>query len=101
MNPLVQTNLSKVKQLCLQYQVKKLELFGSGAHGQLRSDSDLDFLVEFQSNGIAGHADRYFGLLEELESLFGRHVDLIETIAIRNPYFLNAIRQSRVLVYAA
>jgi predicted nucleotidyltransferase len=101
MNSLVRNKLSKMNQLCLRYQVKRLELFGSGAHGQLRPDSDLDFLVEFQAKGVSGHADRYFGLLEELESLFGRQVDLVETIAIRNPYFLEAVRQSRVLVYAA
>jgi predicted nucleotidyltransferase len=101
MNAVVKSKLAPVKELCRHYQVRRLELFGSGTRGRLRSDSDLDFLVEFQANGVSGHADRYFGLLEELESLFNRHVDLVETIAIRNPFFLEAIRPSRVLVYAA
>jgi len=33
--------------------------------------------------------------------LFGRNVDLVETGAIRNPYFLRAIAKDRVVLYAA
>ena len=46
-------------------------------------------------------ADRYFGLLEALEALFGRPVDLVMTAAIKNPYFLQGIEPSRTLLYAA
>jgi len=36
-----------------------------------------------------------------LERLFGRPVDLVEPRPIRNPYFRQAVEQSRVLIYAA
>ena len=46
-------------------------------------------------------ADRYLGLLTDLEDLFGRPVDLVMTAAVKNPYFLRQIQSSRTLLYAA
>ena len=42
-----------------------------------------------------------FGLLESLEALFGRHVDLVVASAITNPYFQETVEKSRTLLYAA
>ena len=55
--------------------------------------SDLDFLVEFAPMSPSGHAEAYFGLLEDLESLFGRRVDLVEIGAVRNPYLRREIEE--------
>jgi len=88
--------------LCRRFQVRRLEVFGSAATGTFRPESsDLDFLVEFEAPASAGYADRYFGLLEGLEQLFGRPVDLVVESAITNPYFRAAVEQSRTLLYAA
>jgi len=46
-------------------------------------------------------ADSYFGLLENLESLFGRRVDLVEASAIRNPYFREAVEKTKRPLYEA
>ena len=61
----------------------------------------MDLLVEFEPLKEGEHADAYFGLLESLQSLFSRHVDLVMTQAIRNPYFLQAIEPTRTVLYAA
>ena len=37
----------------------------------------------------------YFGLLEELEDLFGRRVDLVEIGAVRNPYLRREIDEQK------
>ena len=89
--------------LCLQHHVKSLELFGSAAFESVFSEksSDLDFLVEFQPLAPGTHADTYFSLLEALEQMFQRPVDLLMVRAIKNPYFLEAINQNRKLLYAA
>lgn len=101
MNSIVETRLKNLAELCKQYRVGKLELFGS-ATGALMSDkSDLDFLVEFQPMTPEEHADAYFGLLESLESLFRRPIDLVETKAIRNPFFMASVNATRKLLYAA
>ena len=43
----------------------------------------------------------YFGLLFALQDLFGRSVDLIMVTALKNPYFIESINQSRTVVYDA
>ena len=102
MNPLVQAHQNELGELCRRFGVRRLELFGSAAGDRFDSEtSDLDFLVEFDPAVAGGRADRYFGLLEALEELFGRSVDVIELEAIRNPYFLKAIEPSRTVLHAA
>jgi predicted nucleotidyltransferase len=82
--------------------VLTLELFGSATGREFdETASDLDFLVEFKPLQPGQHADAYFGLLEDLENLFGRPVDLVMTRAIRNRYFKESIKKSRVRLYAA
>ena len=53
--------------------VRSLGLFGSVARGQAMAASDLDFLVELENPTF----DSYMGLLEFLEELFERPVDLV------------------------
>ena len=88
--------------LCRKHGVRRLDLFGSAAAGTFDTDdSDLDFLVEFDPISLGSYADAYFGLLEGLEELFGRPVDLVVDTAIRNPYFRRAVEQTRSPLYAA
>jgi hypothetical protein len=92
----------ELTRLCSAHHVRRLELFGSAAKGGFNSStSDLDFLVEFEGLKPGQHADAYFGLLEGLESLFQRRIDLVMVSAIKNPYFLENIESSRTLLYAA
>lgn len=102
MIPIVERNREAVKRLCRRFCVRRLELFGSAAgSGFDPSRSDLDFLVEFENLNPGEYADTYFGLLEGLEDLFRRRVDLVVVSAVRNPYFLESIERSRTLLYAA
>jgi hypothetical protein len=92
---------AEIEELCRRYRVKHLELFGSAAIGEDRpGQSDLDFLVEFDSLPPGSYADTYFGLIEDLERLFGRPVDLVVASAIRNPYFRDSVERTKALVYA-
>jgi predicted nucleotidyltransferase len=86
--------------LCRRYRVRSLALFGSAARGEMGLASDYDFLVEFEPPHD-DYADRYFGLLEGLEALLGRPVDLLVADSIGNPYLLRAIQRSRVQLYTA
>ena len=102
MMPELEQRRVELEAVCRRYGVHRLELFGSAATGRDRpGESDLDFLVEFGPLPPGGYADAYFGLLESLEELFGRTVDLVVPSAIRNPYFLKAIEGTRTLLYAA
>ncbi len=94
---------SALRDLCRRHGVRRLELFGSSTQAPQppSPQSDLDFLVEFLPLPEGSHADAYFALLEDLQALFSRPVDLVMTKAITNPYFLAAINQQRVELYAA
>jgi predicted nucleotidyltransferase len=100
---LVTRNLKAIKEFCVQYRVRRLELFGSAIDDENfdTENSDLDFLVEFQPLWPGEYADTYFGLLEDLENLFARHVDLVMVRAVKNPYFLEFINRSRKPLYTA
>ena len=103
MNHLIKEKMEGIRTLCAKYRVSRLDLFGSAATDEhFDSDaSDLDFLVEFLSLGEGEYADAYFGLLEGLEELFGKSVDLVVERAVRNPYFRESIDKKRVVLYAA
>jgi hypothetical protein len=100
---LIEDNREVLKELCTKYRVQRLEVFGSALTGKSfdTETSDLDFLVEFLPLKTGEYADTYFGLLEALESLFNRRIDLIMVRAVKNPYFLEAINKSRKVLYAA
>jgi hypothetical protein len=93
---------SDIERLCRDYGVIRLDVFGSGA-SESEFDparSDADFLVTFEACSPEEHFERYFGLVEALEELLQRPVDLVESTAIRNPYFARSIEASRVSLYA-
>ena len=102
MIPEIAERADTLRDLCRKHGVRRLDLFGSAATGPYDTDdSDLDFLVEFDPISPGSYADAYFGLLEGLEELFGRSVDLVVDTAIRNPYFRRAVEQTRSPLYAA
>lgn len=101
MNLPIESHRVELERLCRQYRVRRLELFGSAATGRDTAESDLDFLVEFEALLSGEYADTYFGLLESLERLFDRPVDLVVASAIRNPYLRRSIDENKALIYAA
>ena len=99
---LVDGRREEIGRICERYGVKRLDLFGSAAVGRFDPQkSDLDFVVSFEHQTPARLFDRYFGLKEELERMFGREVDLLMEEAIRNPYLAKSVNRSRAPIYAA
>src|SRR5258708_15629682 len=101
MNSLVEQRKKEIEELCGRFEVQTMDLFGSAAQGRQRPDSDLDFLVEFKPLAPGTYADAYFGLLEALQTLFSRPVDLVVTSAIKNPFFRQGVERSKKSIYAA
>ena len=101
MNSLIEQKRPELERVCRRRRVQRIELFGSAARPEFDpAHSDLDFLVTFQELERDQYADTYFGLLEDLQALFERPVDLVVASAIQNPYFRQAIESTRTLVYA-
>lgn len=66
--------------IIIRFRVKKLAVFGSAARDDMRSDSDVDILVEFQE---AATFDRYMDLKAFLENILGTSVDLVTEAAVK------------------
>ena len=63
-----------------QFGAKHLALFGSAARDELRDDSDIDVLVEFEGPATF---DGYLGLKTYLEQIFHAKVDLATDAMIK------------------
>lgn len=83
-----------------QHHVRWLRLFGSALRGELRPDSDIDLLVEFEP----GHVPGLLAMAQmelDLGALMGREVEL-RTPRDLSRYFREAVvAEARVLYDAA
>ena len=92
----------ELREICRAHGVRRLDLFGSAAREDFDPEtSDLDFLVSFHKGEHKPYAGDYFELLEELERVFGRTVDLVMDGAIDNPYVRKSVDEDRVALYEA
>ncbi len=92
-------DIEKLKKLCSKFRVLKLYVFGSAISNKFRKDSDIDFLVTFDSVDINDYADNYFDFKFSLEDLFNRKIDLLEEKSIKNPFLKQSIDSSKELIY--
>ena len=88
----------QIREICQRYHIRELGLFGSAARGEMRPDSDVDILVEFDPEASIGW--QFFDLEQELTTLFGRTVDLGTTASVKPRIRSSVLRDLRVL-YAA
>ena len=77
------------------YGVKRISLFGSRARGEDNADSDYDFLI---SKGNLNSLLHYVSFVNELEEVFGAHVDVVSDTACDKD-FMNNISKETVLLY--
>ena len=97
----VSQKISSLRNLCLNHGVDKLYLFGSILGTNFTEKSDIDFLVRFKEIELLKYADNYFDFKFSLEDLFNRPVDLLEEQSIKNPYFLEALNETKQLIYGS
>lgn len=84
----------EIAAFCRKWRITELALFGSVLRDDFRTDSDVDVLVSFRPDvgwSLFDHAR----MLEELEALFGRPVDLVSRLEIERSK--NWIRQRQIL----
>jgi hypothetical protein len=87
----------KLAEFCKRNSIRKLSLFGSALRGQLRPDSDIDLLVEFEE----GHTPGLFSIVRmemELTEVLGRKVD-IRTPQELSRYFRDEVMRHAQLAY--
>jgi predicted nucleotidyltransferase len=91
--------IKEIENLCRQYNVKKLYVFGSVLTDTFNKDSDVDLIVAFEDIPVENYADNYFDFKFSLQDIFKRPIDLLEEQAIKNPYFRQSVNQKRQLIY--
>lgn len=100
MTPQVAIDLDRLGELCRRWKVTELSLFGSVLREDFRHDSDVDVLVGFAPDASWSLWD-LATLRDELESLLGRKVDLLEKKGLRKPFLRHSVLTSRQVLYAA
>ncbi|MGL5861784.1 MAG: nucleotidyltransferase family protein [Phycicoccus sp.] len=71
---------ARLGEVCRQYGVARLLMFGSAARGAAQADSDLDVLYELLPGKHLGWEVE--DLADELSDVLGRRVDLVSAVAL-------------------
>ncbi|MEO8594134.1 MAG: nucleotidyltransferase family protein [Candidatus Solibacter sp.] len=95
----IEMDAAKLTEVCRRYGVKELALFGSAARNEMRTESDLDLLVEFVTGERVG-VIRFESLVEELQGLAGRKVDLVTKRGLKPWVRSEVLRDARVIYEA-
>lgn len=96
----VSIDIQRIEEFCRRWKVRELSLFGSVLREDFQIDSDIDVLVDL----IPGHGLTLYDwldMIEELQVIFGRRVDLVSKSGIRNPLRRREILRAAEAVYAA
>lgn len=89
-----------IREFCRRWQITELALFGSVVRDDFGPASDVDVMVHFSSKAEHSLWD-FVEMQLELESLFGRPVDLIEQGTIRSPFRRRGIERDLTVIYAS
>jgi predicted nucleotidyltransferase len=84
----------QIAEFCRRWNVSEFALFGSVLRDDFRPDSDVDVLVTWAPDAHISLFD-YAPMKEELESMFGRRVDLVSKEGIEQSR--NWIRKKEIL----
>ena len=95
----VQVDENKLADLCRNYDVRELSLFGSAVRGEMRPGSDIDIMVEFDPGARIGLL-KFESLSEDLEALVGRKIDLVTKRGLKAWIRPQVLKEARI-VYAA
>jgi len=98
--PYIETPINEIRRFCAKWKIIEFSLFGSVLREDFRPSSDIDVLVLFKDDAGWDLFD-IVEMKEELKSIFGREVDLVEQGAIRNPFRRQTILSSKETLYAA
>jgi predicted nucleotidyltransferase len=102
MIPAIQKRRSEIAQLCGRYGVRRLDVFGSASvEADDAAARDIDLIVDFDRDSRDRPLPCYFEFKNDLESLLGKPVDLVELDAMPESRLRRSIVRSAVPVYAA
>ena len=89
-------SMLKVYYLCNKnaFGIERIGLFGSFARNEGRADSDIDIIITLSKPDLL----QYSAITNQLETVFGRHVDLISSKAIVSESFKAQLDKEAIYV---
>jgi len=97
---IIELKFDKLIEICNRNEVNRIYAFGSVVSNHFDPEkSDLDFVVEMNEMPPLTRGEKLIALWEELEDLFGKKVDLISDLPIKNPYLSSSINSTKRLIY--
>lgn len=88
----------KIEEFCKRNHIRKLAFFGSVLREDFSPESDVDVLVEFESDARVGL--QFFKIEQELSEILGRKVDL-NTAGFLSKYFREKVITEAEVLYDA
>ena len=98
-NMFLDNYLNDILGLCRAHKVKTLFAFGSVLTDRFGSNSDIDFIVDINSEDPIDYAENYFDLKFKLQDLLNKPIDLLEQKGIRNSHLKHRINKTKQLLY--
>lgn len=100
MHSIIENNLTELHEICKSFNVKRLYVFGSLGDDTFDiKSSDVDLIVELDENDPVEKGEKLMILWNEFEDLFGRNVDLLSNVNVRNPYLQQGIDSTKKIIY--
>ena len=97
MDKIIEQNLPAIKDIFISHGAESAYLFGSAAKGTTHEQSDVDFLFKFPSDmDYVAYSDNYFEMLEALQKLLNKKVDLVAEETLSNPYLIQKIDSQKI-----
>lgn len=100
MNLSIQVERQQIADFCARWKIREFAFFGSVLREDFGPESDVDVMIEFEPD-IPWSLYDWVDMIEELQRMFGRRVDLVEKSGIRNPIRRRAILDASEVYYAA
>jgi predicted nucleotidyltransferase len=95
----INLHIRQIEDLCREYNVRQLSVFGSVLTDSFNEQSDVDLIVDFDKTAVKDHFLHYFDFKYALENVLGREVDLLEEQPTRNSYLRKSIENTKTLIY--
>lgn len=97
MQKTIENKIPQIITLFKKYKVKEAYIFGSATNESFNKNSDVDFLYAFEDNlDYETYANNYIILINELENILKRQVDLVAKKTLKNPYLIKSIDESKI-----
>ncbi|MFH0980577.1 MAG: nucleotidyltransferase family protein [Planctomycetota bacterium] len=96
----ISINADRIADFYRRWRIREFALFGSVLRPDFQPDSDIDVLITFEPD-IPWSLYDWVDMIDELEAMFGRDVDLVESSGLRNPFRRKAILNTKQVIYAA